>query len=48
MQVNEDSVTAEATARAAKCDNPRLKQVLEALVKHAHAFVKEVEPTEVT
>jgi len=44
--VNEDSVTAEATARAAKCDNPRLKQVLEALVKHAHAFVKEVEPTE--
>ena len=46
-QTNEDTVTAEAQARIAKTDDPRLKQVLEALVRHTHAFVKEIEPNEV-
>ena len=46
-ETNEDTVTAEAQARIAKTDDPRLKQVLEALVRHTHAFVKEIEPNEV-
>jgi len=45
-ETNEDTVTAEAQARIAKTDDPRLKQVLEALVRHTHAFVKEIEPNE--
>ena len=35
-----------AVKRVAPTENPRLKQVLEALIRHTHAFVKEVEPTE--
>jgi len=45
-QSTEDGITAEAQARIAKTDDPRLKQVLGALVRHMHAFVQEVEPHE--
>ena len=32
--------------RMAKCDDPRLKEVVAAIVRHMHAAVKEIEPTQ--
>ena len=32
--------------RMADCDNPRLREVMEAVVRHLHAAVKEIEPTQ--
>jgi catechol 1,2-dioxygenase len=43
--LNEDNVT-EAVLRQMKADDPRLQQILSSLVKHMHAFVREVELTE--
>ena len=34
------------TDAMAGCDNPRLKEVLEVLIRHMHAAVKEIEPTQ--
>jgi protocatechuate 3,4-dioxygenase beta subunit len=42
----EDDITAEALQRFAKAPDPRLRQIMLGLVKHLHAFVKEVELTE--
>jgi hydroxyquinol 1,2-dioxygenase len=44
--MTEQNVTALAIERYGNCPDPRLRQVLTALVKHLHAFVREVEPTE--
>jgi len=33
-------------ARLGNCADPRLKQIMESAVRHLHAFVKEVEPTQ--
>ncbi len=43
--LNEDNVT-EAVLRQMKPENPRLQQIITSLVKHMHAFVREVELTE--
>jgi hydroxyquinol 1,2-dioxygenase len=42
----EDDITAEALQRFAQTPDPRLRQIMLGLVKHLHAFVKEVELTE--
>jgi hydroxyquinol 1,2-dioxygenase len=41
----EDDITAEALQRFAGTQDPRLRQIMLGLVKHLHAFVKEVELT---
>jgi hydroxyquinol 1,2-dioxygenase len=46
LSFNEHNLTDEVVKRFNDCDNPRLKQVVQALVRHAHAFVKEVELTQ--
>lgn len=42
----EDDITAEALARFAETPEPRLRRIMLALIRHLHAFVKEVELTE--
>jgi catechol 1,2-dioxygenase len=42
----EDDITAEALQRFSQTPDPRLRQIMLGLVKHLHAFVKEVELTE--
>ena len=42
----EDDITAEVLERFAGTPDPRLRQIMLGLVKHLHAFVKEVELTE--
>jgi hydroxyquinol 1,2-dioxygenase len=39
----ETNLTEAALARMANCKNPRLKQVMTALIRHAHDFVREVQ-----
>ena len=43
---NEETLTAEVLRRLDACPNPRLKQVMESFVRHLHAFVREVRPTQ--
>jgi hydroxyquinol 1,2-dioxygenase len=43
--VTESNLTDLAVERWSNIPDPRLRQVMTALVKHAHAFVREVEPT---
>ena len=43
---SEKQLTPEVIRRMRKTKNPRLKQVMESLVKHLHAFVREVKPTQ--
>src|SRR3984893_5636278 len=42
----EDDITAEALQRFSQTPEPRLRQIMLGLVRHLHAFVKEVELTE--
>jgi len=42
----EDDITAEVLQRFAETPDPRLRQIMLGLVKHLHAFVKEVDLTE--
>ena len=42
----EDDITGEVLQRFAETPDPRLRQIMLGLVKHLHAFVKEVELTE--
>src|ERR1700745_3534981 len=42
----EDDITAEALQRFSQTPDPRLRQIMLGLVRHLHAFVKEVELTE--
>ena len=42
----EDDITSEVLQRFAETPDPRLRQIMLGLVKHLHAFVKEVELTE--
>jgi protocatechuate 3,4-dioxygenase beta subunit len=42
----EDDITADVLQRVAQTPDPRLREVMTALVRHLHAFVKEVELTE--
>ncbi len=43
---DEDTITAAVLARLAHCATPRAQEISEALVRHLHAFVREVEPTQ--
>jgi hydroxyquinol 1,2-dioxygenase len=42
---NENTITDAALERIAGTTDPRVKQVSEALVRHLHAFVREIRPT---
>lgn len=44
--VTEANLTYIVTQRWSNIPDPRLKQIMGALVKHLHAFVREIEPTE--
>src|SRR5215831_11000222 len=43
--VDETTITQAVLDRLTACPSPRLRHVSEALVRHLHAFVREVEPT---
>ncbi|MCM0043560.1 MAG: intradiol ring-cleavage dioxygenase [Burkholderiaceae bacterium] len=43
--LTEHNLTDAVLARLQECDDPRLKQVMDALIRHLHAFVREIEPT---
>ncbi|OAF09265.1 hypothetical protein AYJ54_13440 [Bradyrhizobium centrolobii] len=43
---NEDTITNAVIERIKGAADPRIKQVSEALVRHLHAFVREVHPTQ--
>ncbi len=45
-QFNEDTLTDAVIARLKDAKNPRFKQVMSSLVKHLHAFARDVELTE--
>jgi hydroxyquinol 1,2-dioxygenase len=45
-QFNEDTLTAEVVARLKKTKNPRLREIMTSLVKHVHAFARDVNLTE--
>jgi protocatechuate 3,4-dioxygenase beta subunit len=42
----EDDITAEVLRRFDATEDPRLKQIMQSLVKHVHAFLKDVQLTE--
>jgi hydroxyquinol 1,2-dioxygenase len=44
--MTEEDLTDRAVARWMQVSDPRLRQVMTALVRHLHAFVRDVEPTE--
>ena len=44
-EVDETTITQTVLDRLTDCPSPRLREVSEALVRHLHAFVREVEPT---
>jgi catechol 1,2-dioxygenase len=44
--LTEANLTDAVVAKLATCPNPRLKQILTAVIRHAHALVREVELTE--
>ncbi len=46
LSFDEHNLTTEVVKRFDACENPRLKQIVQALVRHSHAFVKEVELTQ--
>ena len=41
----EENATDVVLARLRECDNPRLKQIMESVIRHLHAVVRETEPT---
>lgn len=42
---DEQQLTATVLAQLAQCDNPRLKQISTALIRHLHDFIREIELT---
>ena len=43
---SEKNLTREVIQRIRKTKNPRLKKIMTAYIKHLHAFVREVKPTQ--
>lgn len=43
---SEETLTAEVLRRLEGTENPRLKEVMESFIRHLHAFVREVRPTQ--
>ena len=44
--INEHTITAAVLERMAECADPRLKEIMSALVRHLHDFAREVKLTE--
>jgi hydroxyquinol 1,2-dioxygenase len=44
--INEHTITAAVLDRMAQCEDPRLKEIMSALVRHMHDFAREVKLTE--
>lgn len=44
--LNEDTLTEETLSRMGSARDPRVRQVSEALVRHLHALIREIEPTQ--
>ena len=44
--INEHTITAAVLERMAACENPRLKEIMSALVRHLHDFAREVKLSE--
>ncbi len=44
--LSEADLTDAVLARLARCENPRFKEIMASLIRHMHAFVREVELTE--
>jgi hydroxyquinol 1,2-dioxygenase len=44
-EVDETTITQAVLDRLSDCPSPRLREISEALVRHLHAFVREVQPT---
>ncbi len=44
--IDQHTITPAVTARLAACGDPRLKQIMTALVRHLHDFAREVKLTE--
>jgi protocatechuate 3,4-dioxygenase beta subunit len=45
-EFNEQNATDAVIARMVECPDPRLKQVMTSIIRHLHAVVREVEPTQ--
>lgn len=43
---DERSITAAVRERVGQASDPRLRQVSDALIRHLHDFVREIEPTQ--
>jgi hydroxyquinol 1,2-dioxygenase len=46
QKFDETSITAAVLERVGQAADPRVRQISEALVRHLHAFIREVEPTQ--
>ena len=46
QEFDEETITEAVLERVRRAPNPRVRQVSEALVRHLHDFIREVEPTE--
>ena len=44
-EFNELTITAAALGRVSGAPDPRVRQISDALVRHLHAFVREIEPS---
>src|SRR5262252_3741002 len=44
--VTEDNLTDVALARWKDIPDPRLRQIMQSLIKHLHGFVRDIEPTQ--
>jgi hydroxyquinol 1,2-dioxygenase len=44
--ITEENLTDVAVERWKNTPDPRLRQVMTSLIKHLHAFVREIEPTD--
>jgi hydroxyquinol 1,2-dioxygenase len=45
-QFTEETLTEAVVARLARCEDPRFRQVMSALIRHLHGFIREVELSE--
>ncbi|ASP83126.1 intradiol ring-cleavage dioxygenase [Sinorhizobium meliloti] len=44
--LDENSITTEALSRVSAAPDPRMRQISEALIRHLHTFIREIEPTQ--
>ena len=46
QDLDETSITQSVLERVANAPDPRTRQISEALIRHLHAFIREIEPTQ--